>query len=145
MGIVEDVLVRAGNFYYPTDFVILDITDDADMPLIQGRPFLATVKALIDVNEGTLVLRDGEEKLSLSIDPKIKNDVVKEMDSSGMKGSGGEPLKENPTSVCGPFDDEVHETKVGTNPGGKKKRAWRDRLHQASSQLKDEGKAKVPG
>ncbi|CAL1379646.1 unnamed protein product [Linum trigynum] len=142
-GIMEDVLVRVGNFYYPTDFVILDIDEDADMPLILGRPFLATAKALIDVNEVTLVLRDGEEQLTLSINAKVKNDVVKEMESSGMNGSGGEPLKASPTSVCIPFDDEVQETKEGTKPRVKKKRAWRDTLHQAYSQPKD--KAKVSG
>ncbi|CAI0395302.1 unnamed protein product [Linum tenue] len=62
---------------------------DSDMPLKLGRPFLATGKALINVNEGTLILRDGEEQLTLSIDPKAKNDYVKEMDSSGMIRSGG--------------------------------------------------------
>ncbi|CAL1379092.1 unnamed protein product [Linum trigynum] len=36
-GIVEAVLVRVGNFYYLTDFVILDISEDADMPLILGH------------------------------------------------------------------------------------------------------------
>ncbi|CAL1387674.1 unnamed protein product [Linum trigynum] len=114
-------------------------------PLILGRPFLATTKALIDVNEGNLVLRDGEEQLTLSIDPKVKNDVAKEMDSSGMNGSGGEPLKANPTSVCVPFDDEVQETKAGTKSRGKKNRAWRDRLNRALSQPKDKDKAKVSG
>ncbi|CAL1379245.1 unnamed protein product [Linum trigynum] len=49
-GIVEDMMVRVGKFCYPTDLVILDISEDSDMPLILDRPFLATTKALIDVN-----------------------------------------------------------------------------------------------
>ena len=38
-GVVEDVLVKVDMFIFPTDFV----------PLILGRPFLATGKALIDI------------------------------------------------------------------------------------------------
>ncbi|CAL1388819.1 unnamed protein product [Linum trigynum] len=39
-GIVEDVLVRMDKFYNSTDLVILDISEDADMPLILGHPSL---------------------------------------------------------------------------------------------------------
>ncbi|CAL1370482.1 unnamed protein product [Linum trigynum] len=60
-GIVDDLLVKVGRFFYPVDFVVLDINEDAEMPLILGRPFQAIVKALIDVHDVTLVLRDGEE------------------------------------------------------------------------------------
>ncbi|CAL1390817.1 unnamed protein product [Linum trigynum] len=66
-GIVEDLLVKVGKFNYPVDFVILDINEDVNVPLILGRPFLATAKALIDVHDGTLVLRDGEERITFSI------------------------------------------------------------------------------
>ncbi|XP_010246522.1 PREDICTED: uncharacterized protein LOC104589783, partial [Nelumbo nucifera] len=50
-GIVEDVLVRVGNFIIPTDFIVLDMEEDRTMPLILGRPFLATGNALIDVQK----------------------------------------------------------------------------------------------
>ncbi|CAL1370597.1 unnamed protein product [Linum trigynum] len=43
-----------------------------DVPLILGRPFLATAKALIDVNGGKLVLRTGEEEFTFSIDDSMK-------------------------------------------------------------------------
>ncbi|XP_073051205.1 uncharacterized protein [Primulina eburnea] len=45
-----------------TDFVVLDIEEDREMPLILGRSFLATGKALIEVQEGKLRLRVGEEE-----------------------------------------------------------------------------------
>jgi hypothetical protein len=49
-GIIEDILVKVDKFIYPADFVILDmVEEDKDVPLILGRPFLATCRALIDV------------------------------------------------------------------------------------------------
>ncbi|GJV55722.1 hypothetical protein Tco_1456727 [Tanacetum coccineum] len=48
-GIAENVLVRIGKFIFPIDFIILDIPDDDDVPLILGRPFLSTTHAKIDV------------------------------------------------------------------------------------------------
>ncbi|XP_016168749.1 uncharacterized protein LOC107611324 [Arachis ipaensis] len=48
-GMVEDVLVKVEDLYIPVDFVILDTGEDRDESIILGRPFLATTKALIDV------------------------------------------------------------------------------------------------
>ena len=48
-GIVEDVLVKVDKFIFPADFVILDFEEDKKIPIILGRPFLATGKTLIDV------------------------------------------------------------------------------------------------
>ncbi|XP_073152975.1 uncharacterized protein [Henckelia pumila] len=63
-GIIEDVLVKVDKFIFLVDFVVLDMEEDLDMPLILGRPFLATGKTLIDVQKGDLHLRVGEEKIS---------------------------------------------------------------------------------
>jgi hypothetical protein len=41
-GVLEDVLVKINELVFPADFVILDMAEDEDMPLILGRPFLAT-------------------------------------------------------------------------------------------------------
>jgi len=48
-GIAEDVLVKVDKFIFPTDFVVLDMEEDEDVPIILTRPFLATGRALIDV------------------------------------------------------------------------------------------------
>ncbi|CAI9775914.1 unnamed protein product [Fraxinus pennsylvanica] len=48
-GIVEDVLIKVEKFIFSTEFFILDMERDKDIPLILGRPYLATGKALIDV------------------------------------------------------------------------------------------------
>ncbi|XP_070018172.1 uncharacterized protein [Nicotiana sylvestris] len=54
LGIIDDVLVRVDKFILPADFVILDCEVDCEVPIILGRPFLATEKALVDVEAGSL-------------------------------------------------------------------------------------------
>ena len=61
-GILEDVLVVVGTFAYPVDFVILEMDDNTDA-MILGRPFLATVGAVIDVKGGKLKLRFGNDEV----------------------------------------------------------------------------------
>nr|GEW52488.1 DNA-directed DNA polymerase [Tanacetum cinerariifolium] len=48
-GIAEDVFIKVGKFHFPTDFVVVDYVVDPRVPLILGRPFLMTGRALIDV------------------------------------------------------------------------------------------------
>ncbi|XP_030477993.2 uncharacterized protein LOC115695035 [Cannabis sativa] len=61
-GVIEDVLVKVDKFIFPADFIVLDMEEDNNVPIILGRPFLATGKALIDVQKGELKLRvQGDE------------------------------------------------------------------------------------
>ncbi|GJS22078.1 ribonuclease H-like domain-containing protein [Tanacetum coccineum] len=62
-GIAENVLVRIGKFIFPIDFIILDIPEDDDVPLILGRPFLSTAHSKIDIYKTKITLRVREEKL----------------------------------------------------------------------------------
>ena len=48
-GIIEDVLVKVDKFIFPAYFIILDMEEDKEVPIILERPFLATRRALIDV------------------------------------------------------------------------------------------------
>ncbi|KAD7116998.1 hypothetical protein E3N88_04266 [Mikania micrantha] len=66
-GIVENLLVKIDKFVFPVDFVILDMEEDEKVPLILGRPFLATAKALIDVCDGKLTLRVADETVTFEI------------------------------------------------------------------------------
>ena len=50
-GILEDVLIKVGKFIFPMDFVVIDIDEDKQVPLLLGRPFLPTRAALIDVKK----------------------------------------------------------------------------------------------
>ncbi|XP_070011496.1 uncharacterized protein [Nicotiana sylvestris] len=63
LGVIEDVLVRADKFIPPTDFVILDCEVDYEVPIILGRSFLATGKALCDVEDRELTFRVGDEQV----------------------------------------------------------------------------------
>ncbi|KAI3773452.1 hypothetical protein L1987_47981 [Smallanthus sonchifolius] len=62
--IAENLLVKVGKFVFPVDFVILDMEVDEKFPLILGRPFLWTAKAMIDVFGGKLTLRVGDESIT---------------------------------------------------------------------------------
>lgn len=72
-GIVEDVLVKVDKFYFPVDFVVLDMDEDKEMPLILGRPFLATSKALIDMEEGKMIFRVGDDQVTFHVLRSIEN------------------------------------------------------------------------
>ena len=58
-GILEDVLVKVGKFFFLIGFVVIDIEEDKQIPLLLGRPFLTTEAALINVKKGELTLRVG--------------------------------------------------------------------------------------
>ncbi|KAA3474254.1 protein kinase 2B, chloroplastic-like [Gossypium australe] len=64
-GIIEDVLVKFDKFIFPIDFVVLDMDEDIEVPIILGRPFLGTARTIIEVGTGELVLCVGEEKITL--------------------------------------------------------------------------------
>ena len=72
-GIIEDVLVKVGNFFFPADFIILDMEEDSQVPLLLGRPFLATEAALIDMQKGILTLRVGEETADFNLIRSLRN------------------------------------------------------------------------
>ncbi|XP_057739938.1 uncharacterized protein LOC130957055 [Arachis stenosperma] len=67
IGVVENMLVKVGNYFLPTDFVILEMEENHIHPIIIGRPFLATARALIDVERGELVLRIHDEQLTFNV------------------------------------------------------------------------------
>ena len=70
-GLVEDVLVKVEKFYYPVDFVVLDTEPIAcgpnHVPIILGRPFLATSNAIINCWNGVMQLTFGNKTLELNI------------------------------------------------------------------------------
>nr|GEW45263.1 hypothetical protein [Tanacetum cinerariifolium] len=65
--IARDVFVSVGKFTFLTDFVIVDYESDPRGPLILGRPFLRTARALIGVHGEEMILRDGDERLTLNM------------------------------------------------------------------------------
>ena len=71
-GILEDVLIKVGKFVFPMDFIVINIKEDKQVPLLLGRPFLATRAALIDVKKGELTLRVGDEVMHLNLNHNLK-------------------------------------------------------------------------
>nr|GEU49868.1 reverse transcriptase domain-containing protein [Tanacetum cinerariifolium] len=68
VGVAENVHVKVGSFHIPADFVVVDFDVDPRVPLILGRSFLKTGRALIDVFEGELTLRVGKEAIIFNLD-----------------------------------------------------------------------------
>ena len=68
---MEDVLIQVEKFYYPVDFVVLDIELAAAganyVPIILGRPFLATSNAIINCRNGVMQLTFGNMTIELNI------------------------------------------------------------------------------
>nr|GEY38227.1 reverse transcriptase domain-containing protein [Tanacetum cinerariifolium] len=69
-GISRDVFVPVNKFTFPADFVIIDYESDPKVPLILGRPFLRTARALINVHGEERILRDGSANpAAIFVDP----------------------------------------------------------------------------
>ncbi|XP_070025874.1 uncharacterized protein [Nicotiana sylvestris] len=72
LGVIEDVLIRVDKFIIPANFVILDCEVDYEVPIILGRHFLATGKALCDVESKELTFRVGDEKVVFHVCKSIR-------------------------------------------------------------------------
>ena len=65
--------MKVDKFIFPVDFIILDMEENKEVPIILGRPFLATRRALINVKKGELGLRVQEEEVTFSVFNAIKH------------------------------------------------------------------------
>ncbi|XP_014489762.1 uncharacterized protein LOC106752565 [Vigna radiata var. radiata] len=66
-GVAEDVLVKVDKFLFLVDFVIMEMEEDENVPLILGRPFMKTTRVLIDVENGKLKVRVQDEEVNFDI------------------------------------------------------------------------------
>ncbi|GJR99322.1 reverse transcriptase domain-containing protein [Tanacetum coccineum] len=66
-GIAKDVFVKDGTFFFPVDFVVVDYVADPRVPLILGRPFLRTARALIDVHSEQMTLRHDDQSVTFKV------------------------------------------------------------------------------
>ncbi|XP_038904258.1 uncharacterized protein LOC120090611 [Benincasa hispida] len=66
-GKIEDVLGQVDKFIFPADFIILDYEADIEVPIILGRPFLVTGRALIDVIKGELTIRVDDQQVKFNV------------------------------------------------------------------------------
>ena len=66
-GILHDVLVKVKSFIFPVDFVILNCEVNFEVPIILGRPFFATDRALVDMEKGQMKFRLNYEEVTFNI------------------------------------------------------------------------------
>nr|GEW74570.1 reverse transcriptase domain-containing protein [Tanacetum cinerariifolium] len=93
IGVAEDVYVKVGKFHFPADFVVVDFDADPRVPLILGRSFLKTGRALIDVFKGELTLPYQIDVIDMACE-EYSQEVL---GFSDMIASG------NPTPYCDPI------------------------------------------
>ena len=75
LDIIEDVLVKAEKFIFLMDFIVLDMEEDKEVPIILGRSFLATGWALIGVQKGELRLRVEDEEATFNVFNSMKHPI----------------------------------------------------------------------
>ena len=75
-GVVDDVIVKVETCYFPVDFIIVDMKstkDFTDSPIILGRPFLATAKAIMDWGKGEVIFQVGDSMMKVSINKLMRH------------------------------------------------------------------------
>ncbi|GKB82315.1 reverse transcriptase domain-containing protein [Tanacetum coccineum] len=116
-GLAEDVFVKVGKFHFPTDFVVVDFEADPRVPLILGRSFLRTGRALIDVYGEEITLRVDNEAVTFNLDQTTRYssindksvnriDIIDAVCEEYAPKLLGFPLGGNPTPTSEPFTSE---------------------------------------
>ena len=62
-GIAGNIAVQIDRHFIWDDFIVVKMIEDENVPVILGRPFLATVKATIDLKEGRMIFHVAGEEL----------------------------------------------------------------------------------
>ncbi|XP_014630614.1 uncharacterized protein [Glycine max] len=66
-GLIEDVLVKVKHLIFPADFVVIDIEEEANIPLILGRPFMSTTSCVVDMGKKMLQMGVEDQKISFDL------------------------------------------------------------------------------
>ncbi|GKC11185.1 reverse transcriptase domain-containing protein [Tanacetum coccineum] len=83
-GIIKNILVKVDKFVLPIDFVILDMPEDSRVPIILGRPFLETARAMIDVFNKKITLIVGDDEVIFDVDQSIKRPTTEDDECYGI-------------------------------------------------------------
>lgn len=70
--ILEYTPIRIRQIYIPTDFVVMDIKEDEEIPILLGRPFLSSAGVMINVKRGKMTFEVGEEKVQFILSKFLK-------------------------------------------------------------------------
>ncbi|XP_021994174.1 uncharacterized protein LOC110890831 [Helianthus annuus] len=142
-GMVEDVIVKVDDCYYPVDFLVVDYVgcvEDTQPIVIFGRPFLATTNAIINCATGMVSMKFGDRELNLNVFPNFTNPLCenkcpekdmnpnkkvcamvgrfgetkkKTVKKKKVKKSSLEKKKEEEVKKFGPFGNKWYESPVG--------------------------------
>ncbi|XP_058725862.1 uncharacterized protein LOC131597169 [Vicia villosa] len=72
-GVAQDMLVKVDKFLFPVDFVVVDMEEDRDVPLILGRPFMKTAWMMIDIDDGLMKVRVQDEEVTFNLFEAMKH------------------------------------------------------------------------
>jgi hypothetical protein len=72
-GVAQDMLVKVDKFLFPVDFVIVEMDEDRDVPLILGRPFMKTARMMIDIDDGLMKVRVQDEEVTFNLFEAMKH------------------------------------------------------------------------
>ncbi|XP_021723921.1 uncharacterized protein LOC110691307 [Chenopodium quinoa] len=122
LGVVENVLMKVGKFIILVDFVILDMDEDVDVSIILGRPFLATAGTIIDVKNGMLTFKIGEEEVQFNLfqsakypsftDHVFRVDVLDELNREMIDSISKDTLEMCLTSAGTSHNDDVEVLEI---------------------------------
>ena len=70
---IKDFLVKVDKFIFPVDFIVLDMEEDKEIPIILSRPFLATGRTMIDVQRGELKLRVQNDEIKFNVFEAVRH------------------------------------------------------------------------
>nr|GEZ15082.1 reverse transcriptase domain-containing protein [Tanacetum cinerariifolium] len=88
-GVVENVFVKVGKFYFTADFVVLDFIANPRVLLILGRPFLSTAHAIINVHEREIIIRQDQQSLIIQCGDISSIKKVKQINKTDFINAGG--------------------------------------------------------
>ena len=72
-GVVEDVLVKVHQLTFLVDFVIMDIEENDEIPLILGRPFMLTTKCVMEMGNDNLEMSVEDQKATFNLFEAIEH------------------------------------------------------------------------
>lgn len=78
IGVLEDVPVRVGEYFVSVDFVIMDIDEDYEIPIILERPIIAMAGAIIDDKRGKLTIEVGDKKIEFILAKLLENPSLRD-------------------------------------------------------------------
>ena len=111
-GILEDVLIKVGKFVFPVDFVVINIEEDKQVPLLLGRPFLTRGAALINVKKGELTLSVGDEAVHFNLNHSLKQPELSSADCEIVETEI--PISSELTIDCN-FQNSMDENDINSN------------------------------